>query len=520
MSLRARIILVFAAALVFTLGVAAMLAERIAAGALQQSLRDRSVYLASNIADELNLGPRTDAERATRQLGAVLARHRGLRAAQLTLRRAEGVQRFRVTFGEDGPVVARSDEPRVPLPVETAIALVEEEEARMWRVDLPLKDGGGHTFGALRIDASLSGVEEIAASERSTFFLVAGGGSVVLALLFSALLGRLLTRPLASLAGAMEAVQSGAVDPATVPGLDRDDEIGVVARGLSAMLERIRRFNDELQHTVDGAVKDLARNNRELAEVNALLVEARRDVLSKERLAALGQLSGTIAHELGNPLNAISGNVQLLARDPSTPAPVRAQIEVVEREVKRMTGIIRRFLDSARALGPEPMEVDLPALVEETLDLSLPAEARARVAIERSFGPGADRVRTNPMLVRHVLGNLVSNAFDAMAGGGTLRIRTWRAGDELSIAVSDSGAGIAAEDRRRIFEPFYTTKPRGRGTGLGLAISREIASALRGKIEVDSEPGKGSTFVLTFPAPAEAGARGGTDGAVAHPGGR
>jgi signal transduction histidine kinase len=521
MSLRARIILLFAAALVVTMAVAAMLGERIAARALEASLRDRTVDLARDVADQLAVGPHTDAARATRQLGAVLARHRGLRAAQLTLRRPEGIELFRVTFGEDGPSVDVSSEPRAPLVVGTSVVLVEDDAARMWRVDLPLKDAAGHTFGALRIDAALSGVEEIATSERSAFFVVAGTGAVMLALLFAAVLGRLLTRPLASLAGAMEAVQSGSVDPSAVPGLDRGDEIGVVARGLSGMLGRVRRFNEELQRTVDAAVADLARNNRELAEVNSLLVQARRDALAKERLAALGQLSGTIAHELGNPLNALSGNVQLLVRDPATPPAMRAQLEVLEREVRRMTGIIRRFLDSARTLGPEPREVDLPALVDETLDLSLPAGARGRVAVAREYAPGAERVRTDPVLVRHVLGNLVSNAVDAMPSGGRLQIRAWRADETFSISVGDTGAGISPEDRRRIFEPLYTTKPRGRGTGLGLAISREIASALRGKIEVESEPGKGSTFVLTFPVPPEPGAAsGGSDDAVAHPGGR
>jgi signal transduction histidine kinase len=418
-------------------------------------------------------------------------------------------------------VVTSAIEPPAPLPVETVVALVEEDGSRMWRVDQPLRDGIGHVYGSLRIDASLSGAEEIATSERSAFFLVAGTGAVALALLFTAVLGRMLTRPLARLAGAMEAVQSGAVDPSAVPGVDRADEIGVVARGLAAMLSRVRRFNDELQQTVDDAVRDLARNNRELAELNALLVQARREALAKERLAALGQLSGTIAHELGNPLNAIFGNVQLLARDPGTPGPVREQIEIVEREVRRMTGIIRRFLDSARALAPEPRAVDLPALVDETLGLSVPAEARGRVAVEREFGPGAERVRTDPMLVRHVLGNLVSNAVDAMPEGGRLKVRAWRNGEAFSIAVSDTGAGIAAEDRRRIFEPFFTTKPSGQGTGLGLAITREIASALQGRIEVDSDPGQGSTFVLTFPEPPDPGpSHGGPDAARAHPGGR
>jgi signal transduction histidine kinase len=108
-----------------------------------------------------------------------------------------------------------------------------------------------------------------------------------------------------------------------------------------------------------------------------------------------------------------------------------------------------------------------------------------------------------------------------MPAGGVLRVHAWRVGDTVSVAVSDTGAGIGPEDRRRIFEPFYTTKPRGQGTGLGLSISREIASALGGRIEMESAPGEGSTFVLTFPEAAEATfSRGGSDVAVAHPGGR
>jgi two-component system NtrC family sensor kinase len=111
-------------------------------------------------------------------------------------------------------------------------------------------------------------------------------------------------------------------------------------------------------------------------------------------------------------------------------------------------------------------------------------------------------VVTDPGLVRHVLTNFISNAVDAMPGGGTLTLRATLAGGQLALAVEDTGAGIGAEERRHIFEPFYSTKPAGRGTGLGLAICREIAVALKGRIEVESEPGRGSTFTFLVPAPA------------------
>jgi len=103
-----------------------------------------------------------------------------------------------------------------------------------------------------------------------------------------------------------------------------------------------------------------------------------------------------------------------------------------------------------------------------------------------------------------VLGNLVSNAVDAMPERGELTVRARREGEAIRLEVSDTGTGMGPDERRRIFEPFYTTKPRGKGTGLGLAISREIAAALRGHIEVESAPGAGSTFRFVFPEAPEA----------------
>lgn len=517
MSLRARIILLFAAALILALAVAGYLGERLETKALESSLRERTVDLARTIAEELALSPRTDPDRAARQLGAILTRRRGLRSAQLAIRRGQEMQVIRVTFGEDGAVLETHTEPSAALPVDAQVELVEDGRTRSWRVEIPLRDAARRAYGSLRLDASLSQVEEIATTERRVFFLVAGVGATLLAAAFSVLLGRMLTHPLSQLAGAMEAVASGAVDETHVPGTGRSDEVGVVARGLSGMLARIRRFNGELQHTVDAAVADLARKNRELAEVNHQLVEARRDLTSQERLAALGQVSGTIAHELGNPLNAISGHIQLLARDAACPAPTRAGLEIVEGEVKRMTAIIRRFLDSARALAPDAEDVDLAALIDEAVTLSVPVEARARLEVHREVDADVAHVRADPALLRHVLGNLVSNAVDAMPEGGLLSVRASRNGGAVALAVSDTGTGMTLEQRRRIFEPLYTTKPRGRGTGLGLSISREIATALHGRIVVESEIGQGSTFTLDFPEAAAVAASGGSDAAVAHP---
>ena len=192
--------------------------ERVAARALENSLRERTVDLARTIADELALSPHADTDRAARQLGAILTRRRGLRSAQLVMRHGKELKSIHVTFGEDGAVLDTGVDPSASIPTTTEVALADADPGHSWRVELPLKDSSGRSYGALRLEASLSQAEEIATSERSVFFLVAGIGAALLTGLFSLILGHWLTRPLSQLAGAMEAVASGAIDETAMPG--------------------------------------------------------------------------------------------------------------------------------------------------------------------------------------------------------------------------------------------------------------------------------------------------------------
>jgi len=503
-SLRLQITAVFGAILLVTMGIAAYLGESIAARAVEEGIGERTVAVARSLVAELDLSRElleADRARLADRLAAEVTRHRGLRLAQLAVRRPGKDDVIRIQFGPEGPETT-FDQLDFPFPERLQARITGSGDQRVVEVSLPLLDSFGHPVAALQLDAWVADAEQIASRERTVFLWVTGGSTLVLVLAFTLLLGGMLARPLSALADAMAAVQSGPPEATSIPGTERSDEIGVVARGLDAMLQRVRGFSRELQERVDAATADLAGKNRALADLNDLLVEARRDLTAKEQLAALGQLSGTIAHELGNPLNAISGHVQLLARAPECPPAMRGELAVIEREVKRMTAIIRRFLDSARALRPTPEPVEVSALVDEALSLTLSAEARARLTVRRDVPADLGRATLDPGLVRHVLTNFISNAVDAMAQGGQLSVRIRRSGDQLLLAVGDTGPGIGPEERKRIFEPFYSTKPKGKGTGLGLAICREIASALRGHIEVESTPGQGATFTLHIPAPA------------------
>ena len=501
MSLRAQIIALFALTLVVTMAIASYLGQRIAARAVESALRDRTLEVARSIWTDLDLStPRDfDQAKAADQLTAALRRHRGIHFAELAVRRPGKDDIVRIHFGRNGPEPSFVQE-EYPFPAQSSARLVGEGESQSLEVILPVKDSFNHTFAAIRLETYLADLEKLIGAERRIFFVVTAVGALVVIAAFTLILGRMLARPMSRLAATMAAVESGALDWSEIPGAKRSDEIGTVARGLEAMLARIRNFNLELQEKIDAATADLAHKNHALAELNDLLVDARRDLTAKERLAALGQLSGTIAHELGNPLNAISGHVQLLARDPRWPSEVKDELRVVEGEVKRMTSIIRRFLDSARALTPAPEPVELAALLDEAVSLSLSAETRARIEVSRDVPAEMGPVTLDPALVRHVLTNFISNAVDAMPRGGQLRVAARREGELVALSVSDTGAGIQPEERKHIFEPFYTTKQRGKGTGLGLAICREISVALKGRIDVETQPGAGSTFTLFVPA--------------------
>jgi len=504
-SLRVQLTLLFGAILVVTMTVAATLGAATAQRAVEQVVQDRTVEVARSVVADLDLSHgalRTlDHEAIADRLAEAMPLHRGLKSAELVLLRNGRLEVSSIEVGAGGLQITL-DTRTGPLPDKQEVRIEEDEDGRVATADAVVRDLAKKPIGILHVEADVSYAKEIAERERSVFLWVTAASALAVAVLFAFVLGPLLARPLSQLAEVMGRVESGGPDAPPVPGASRVDEIGVVARGLEAMLARIRNFNAELRSRIDEATADLAAKNRALGELNDLLVAARRDLTAKERLAALGQLSGTIAHELGNPLNAMSGRVQLLARDPACPPDVRKELGALDGEVKRMTSIIRRFLDSARALTPAPEPTDVGALVEEALSLCLSAEARERIAVERDLPGDLGRAVTDPGLVRHVLTNFISNAVDAMPGGGTLRLRAERDGAQLALSVSDNGVGIGAEERRHIFEPFYSTKPPGRGTGLGLAICREIAAALKGRIEVESEPSRGSTFTLLVPAPA------------------
>jgi PAS domain S-box-containing protein len=222
-------------------------------------------------------------------------------------------------------------------------------------------------------------------------------------------------------------------------------------------------------------------------------------IMQAEKLAAIGQLAAGIMHEINNPLATISACVAAIEGDPGAPGEY---LEIIDREVGRCSRIVDGLLDFSRPKATSKGPVALNPLVEETLFLLKHHQRFKRLDVVRELDPGAPETTGDAEQLLQVLMALMLNALDAMEQGGQLTVRTARSrsrADEVVVEVADTGIGIPGADQTKIFEPFYTTKSPGRGTGLGLSICYGIVEDHRGRIEVESAPGKGSVFRVYLP---------------------
>jgi PAS domain S-box-containing protein len=244
---------------------------------------------------------------------------------------------------------------------------------------------------------------------------------------------------------------------------------------------------------------------RDLTERATLEVQLRQ----AQKMEAIGALAGGVAHDFNNILQAMLSHIQLLRLQLSDPAKVAAAAAELEQQIRRGAALTRQLLLFSRQETTKPEPLDLNEAVRTSAQL-LQRLVRANISFRLGLAEGPLAVRADRGQLDQVLMNLVVNAADAMPDGGVLRVGTGRSADGAPwVAVSDTGCGIPEAVRDRVFEPFFTTKPAGKGTGLGLAVVYGIVNRHGGAIELESEPGRGTTVRITFPASdAAAGAAG------------
>lgn len=248
--------------------------------------------------------------------------------------------------------------------------------------------------------------------------------------------------------------------------------------------------------------------NEELRQSLEKLARTQSELLARERMAALGELSATVAHEVRNPLGAIANCVSALRHLPGRQADAQEGplLDIITEEVQRLDQLVRGLLDFARPVQPQLRPESLEALVEGALSAVLRAQTTAGVTVRRQVAPELPPALVDAPLLHVALSNLFTNALQAMPEGGSIDVRIGHeelaGASRLRLSISDTGRGMAPEVQQRIFEPFFTTRPTG--TGLGLPIVRRIVEGHSGQVEVRSAEAQGTTFTLLLPCAAPA----------------
>jgi signal transduction histidine kinase len=237
--------------------------------------------------------------------------------------------------------------------------------------------------------------------------------------------------------------------------------------------------------------------------------EAIDQLRHSDRLTTVGKLAAGIAHEIGTPLNVISGHAQMIASGELSDQDVLNSARIMRSQVDRITGVVRQLLDFSRRAGREPRAVELGRLIDDTITLFAPVAKKRGVRILRSGA--ALEATLNRSEIQQVLANLIANAMHAMPDGGVIEIEIacvdtidpnqaqLGAREYAKLTVRDQGTGIDASVLPYIFDPFFTTKDAGEGTGLGLSVSYGIVKDHGGWIAVDTTPGEGTSFHVFIP---------------------
>jgi signal transduction histidine kinase len=379
---------------------------------------------------------------------------------------------------------------------------VGADGSKLRRIAIPLRHLG-HIAGAARIDFDTSRISRLRRRARAVDLGLLAASIASISLLLALFLERRVTRPVLALVETMRQAEAGDL---TVRVPELAGEFGFLATTLNGLLAEIESLTSGLESRIREATRDLAEKNRELQAATERLAALQVELSRSERLAALGQMAATLAHELGTPLNSVLVSTQLL-RQEGPPAAVAEKLEIIESQVRRMAETIRSVLDQTRDRVVRRSRVALRSLVSEVLEIVEPRAAAARVELVAEVADSAAPVEGDPVGLRQVLLNVVNNAVDAAGGGGRVRIRVEESSDEergkcLDVTVMDSGPGMSAEELRQALRPFYTTKAHVGGTGLGLSIADHIVRQHGGRLWIDSGPASGTKVTVRLPAAA------------------
>jgi two-component system NtrC family sensor kinase len=436
---------------------------------------------------------------------------RALRPAILEVWRLEGKQRALEVLGYADERIQRARQVRiewVPLDppsarhlaligatevaqmkrqVDTTIVRIDQDKLKTYIPLVPL----GHLEGALEISEPLTPHEERSRAEVRAVMVRAGLGAAVSIAAVSAFGFLLIGRPMRRLSEMAKRIGAGDLQGRLQ--IRQRDEIGQLASEMNQMCSRLQAANERV------------------GEETAARIGALEQLRHVDRLRTVGTLASGIAHELGTPLNVVSGRAKMVATGEAAGADAAESGRIIVDQVERITKIIRQLLDFARRRTPDRGSHVLAPVVEQTLNLLRPMAGKRQVELSVETEGNGLSADVDVGQVQQALTNLVVNGLQAMPRGGRLTVALRRqqavppagipgpAAAYAVITVRDQGVGIPPEMIPRVFEPFFTTKDVGEGTGLGLSVAYGIARDHGGWIAVESAVGQGSTFSLFLP---------------------
>lgn len=366
-------------------------------------------------------------------------------------------------------------------------------------------------IGGIRIVSSLDEAHNYLNKKKQWTYLITFSSILIILLASTLFFKRMVGNPIQRLVEAMNRVEKG--DLETVTPIQSRDELGELGRHFNQMVRKIResheqniqllsqisRFNEELTRKVESATS-------ELKHLHETLSETQRQLSQSEKLAALGLLTGAVAHQIGTPLNSISGYIQLLLQEGNLTPKDQQRLKIIESQVDRLAESFKTLLSYTNLPQPQRKPLDINEVLRELVSLSEPWLRSHQITLETSFDHNLPLVLGEVIHLQTLFLNLINNAIDAMPKGGKLTIKTlltsplnpeeekW-----VEISIMDTGVGISEEIKKKIFDPFFTTKKAGEGMGLGLSICEKIVKDHSGRIEVKSEVGKGSAFYVYLP---------------------
>ena len=331
------------------------------------------------------------------------------------------------------------------------------------------------------------------AAERLRAYTVQGAiVALVVALLVGALLATGVTRPVQRLSRAAAAIARG--DYGAPVDASGKDELADLGRAFARMTSEIRRRDEEIR----GWNREL---QQRVEERTAELKTAQDQILRTRRLAALGSLGAGVAHELNNPMTAITGYLAILKKQlggaPQAEMIARAQEQAAR--ISRVVEDLRSFADQERSSGGKRFALAGP--LRAALDLYEDRLRAAKIEVRATIDEHVPDAQGDPVQLQQVVAHLVENAINAMPEGGLLEVSLDAVdGDALRLRIADTGKGIPSGLRERIFDPFFTTKDQAGRVGLGLSVSHSIVEAHHGRILVESEEGAGAVVTVVLPA--------------------